>query len=659
MKTKRFLSIILAVLMCFSVMACGESENAPSNQPTTPNKTATAENGHYSKNTLHKITVTPSNREFIKNGATDYKIVITGDDFEKPFAQKAYEFLQKQFRLSTGAEIVLDTNPSWSENAKYIVLGDKSLFSDAGLSMPADDIGPTGYYIKSKGNSVFVMPGDVYGYQMGAIALLREVIGYDYISADIVLYEKSGETLPDMEIIERPDFDYRTPGSKLDATARYEMGYNYTSDVFVSGSAGAWHNTYYYFPKSEYNDPKKSESYHPNFFSSSDCNDLCYTAHGDEDDYNMMIEIASRKIIEVLELEPTKTAVSFTQQDIASACNCPTCKTLHNAYGGTWSASIIKFLNDVDEVVYKHFEDKAKENGEQMRDYRIVFFAYKGSQAPPTKSTENGYEPIDQSVVCRPNLAVYIAPITMNYNHTVYENENTSHRENMIAWNAICKTKYFWLYEINFSHNYYFYNSVSTIPENYRFCKDMNGELIFQCGPYYLQNATGFCWLKNYMNSKYMFNVNLSYNEVLIKFFKNYFGPAWEKMFDFYNQLVVHSELMEELYPVFNGNIYCELERKEYWPSRTLQTWIELCGQAKEIVANADIPFEKKAIYEKNIRIEEISPRYILLKLHDTVFQEDELLSARKQLRADCEALGVTFTGENHSVNSVWIEWGI
>ena len=134
---------------------------------------------HYVEGTLHKVNVTESNVSFIKNGATNYKIYVDESD-EKLASQiiKSANFVAEHILKATGVEISVEYEipSSLTQNDYAIVYGYReSLFKNLGLAMPTEDISTTGYYIKSKGNLVFIeaLGGD--GYRMGGLAFLREV----------------------------------------------------------------------------------------------------------------------------------------------------------------------------------------------------------------------------------------------------------------------------------------------------------------------------------------------------------------------------------------------------------------------------------------------------------------------------------------------------
>lgn len=141
------------------------------------------------------------------------------------------------------------------------MLGDETLFAQAQLSMPQDALGISGYYIKTVGNSAFIMPGGAFGYQNGAIAFLKAVLGFEIFSEDTVVYGKDGATLPDMEIIERPDFDFRQGIYGFSNDTKYAMGFLSSDDIYMSIDGGWVHNAFKYLP------PEQFMTDHKNWYS--------------------------------------------------------------------------------------------------------------------------------------------------------------------------------------------------------------------------------------------------------------------------------------------------------------------------------------------------------------------------------------------------------
>ena len=64
---------------------------------------------------------------------------------------------------------------------KFIFIGCNEAFIEANLEMPKEDLGISGYYIKTLHNSCFIQAETSHGYQMGAICFSKYVLGYENI----------------------------------------------------------------------------------------------------------------------------------------------------------------------------------------------------------------------------------------------------------------------------------------------------------------------------------------------------------------------------------------------------------------------------------------------------------------------------------------------
>ena len=347
MKWYQKFSLVLAAMMCCSAVACShgsdsDKSSSGGNTVLTPIQPVTEPEQHLVTNGLHKVSVTETDRVFTSSGKTEYQIVLDGTDSN---AVKAAAFLQQHIRAATGATASLIREPdevTWSNDAKYIVVNVPELFAQAGLSMPEDDLGQTGYYIKNAGNSVFIAVNSVNGVHRGAISFLKHVLGYEMYAADTVVYEKSGATLPDMEIIERPDFEFYVQGNSVSSEATYGMGFD--GSIFIPVEGETWHNSFNYLP------PETYKSQHPDWYSTKG-NELCYTAHGNEAEFNAMAKEIAKKIIALLPKYPTTGNITVTIEDHNDQCDCAACQASREKYNGADSAGVIKLCNAVNRIV--------------------------------------------------------------------------------------------------------------------------------------------------------------------------------------------------------------------------------------------------------------------------------------------------------------------
>ncbi len=247
---------------------------------------------HKVTNGLHKgvDNIPDTGVPFVTDGSSEYKIVASNtDENHKNAIAKAAGFISSHINGATGVALEVidgDSDVEWSKTAKLVVIGSDKLQQEAGFRTTNDDIGLTGYRIQTIGNSVFVSAEGDSGYNLAALALLRILVGYDCLDLDAYIYTKDGSYLPELDIVERPDFDYRVDQTyyTVGVPRAYSMGFN-QGDPYMT--ADPCHTTFYFLP------PKEYESDNKDWYSNQRCNfvddqdnylvnaaQLCYTAHG-------------------------------------------------------------------------------------------------------------------------------------------------------------------------------------------------------------------------------------------------------------------------------------------------------------------------------------------------------------------------------------------
>ena len=650
---KKVLVLAMSSIIGVTCAACsGCGSKTPDIKPIA---TVDDKENHTTENGLHKVSVNESNRTFIADNTTEYKILVDGTEEN---AVTAASFVSRRLQEATGVRVAVEqytAGKTIGSADKYVVIGCPELFEAAGLTMPTDDIGQTGYYIKSSGNSVYIAARGVHGYQNAAISFLKHTVGYEMYASDCIVYEKTGETLPDFDVVEKPDFEFHVPGNQVDDDALYGMGFLNTEDIFVAVDGALWHNSFNYLPPDDYKDE------HPDWYSNAGTQ-LCYTAHGkygEDDEYDKMVDTVVGVVIGLVDANPDITNVTFTQQDVTEQCGCAACSEIIDTYGSI-SAAIIKFCNRVNAEVQAHLQEQAAANGTAKREFNILFFAYQASEKPPVK-TENGkYAAIDDSVVCDDNVGVIIAPINAYYNQSFYHEDNLSAAINIESWSACCKKLYLWLYETNYSHYFYPFNSYDTTVDTYRFCFENGAIFMFNDGQYNQANVTHFSKLKEYVDAKAEFDVGSNYNDLTDDFFKNYFRAAEAPMRLFFDELQAHMRYLESEYSTVNGNIFCRIAQSQYWPKRTLNHWLELCDEAyAAIEVYRDAEPVLYSTLKKHILIETIFPRFALIQLHGASYADNELREMRRQFRADADSLDITHLDEWTTLEETYKSWKV
>ncbi len=647
---------------------------------------------HYVEGTLHKVNVSKSNVPFAVNGETKYTVYA---DLSNPKLQsavmKSVNFIREQVLNATGANMPYSTEKpvNLTENDYAIVYGFNDLYTEMGLSVPTDDIGSTGYYIKTKGNVVFIQANGSDGYRMGGLAFLREVLGYDMITEDCVVYSKDGKTMPKMDIVERPDFDYRQIQNYTTSIEVYGTGMHKHTDIWIPVNGWDMHNTLYYIPVEQYAEE------HPDWYR-ADRLQACYTAHGNQKEYDLLVKTVFEVVKTRMQECPTLENISFTAMDGTGqdSCTCETCSEYKDLYG-TPAATCIYFMNDLNRLVQAHINEN-----EPGRVMNLTFFAYHDAEPAPVereKRVENGNviwgEPLtdengqymrlkryardengafikDESgnyvyerdaegnyvyLECDEHVYPWLAPIYSKFTHSFYDEINKSYAQNVSLWYTVSDNVYVWIYGTNFSYYMYPYNTWSVVPETYRYMRESGVKYIWTQAQERNQ-STAFTDLKDYIDAKFQFDVNADYDKVINSYFNNYYleaAPQMKKLFDI---IQAHSAYLEETVPTITGGIYDDIGEPDFWPLHLIEEMLRIVDQAYASVAkykSTDPALYKSLI--NRIKKESIFPRYVLC----THFANyPNITQFRREFRDDWNALGFSiFKEANGDMQSVFISW--
>lgn len=666
---------IIAVVCIFAMMipilaSCQQTEPDQPGTDTNEIPTATGTKNDYAEHkvegTLHKgyENLANTGMPFVVNGKTDYQLVYDADN---EYIAKAARFIDSNVIAATGASVYKENEPVWSDTAKYIIVGDEEMKKAAGYQMTTEDIGATGYQIKTIGNSVFIYANGSQGYHLAALAFLRIVVGYDCLAADTIIYEKDGSFIPEMDIVERPDFDYRhdmtTYAHSLEKA--YPMGVSVNGSLMMSTGASTAHNSFWYLPPEVYADAN------PDWYSDQKCAvevidweylyqtwpaQLCYTAHGNEEEMQKMQQIVADKIVEEAlynHKNADKNIITFTQQDESVYCSCDSCKAIVDEYGNI-GAAIIMFTNGVDDIVQQKLQEYADQNGVAKKEVNILIFSYQETRFAPTK--------LDEKSKCNENVGIYLASSKTRYSFTFYDEINELDKKAIQDWSKFGKL-YYWFYNLNSDVYFIPSNVFETIAENYRFGKENNGAWIGDNGVWITYKNTGFTSFKEYLISRYSFDVNLDYNDLKDQYFEYYYGDGGVYMEQFFDEMIAYMSYQRD----YGGNIdfngvcvNCYNDQAKYWPYQMVVRWNELCNQALKAIEETKL--QGDGTYERlrdHIVLESMFPRYALCVYHNNQYSEEQIAEMRLAFFNDCNALGLTHEDDYRRLDTLWQSWGL
>ena len=591
--------------------------------------------------TVHEVSVGTTSHKMVENGATGYKILVTPTDKVK-FSEAIGE-LQDLFKQATGIHLQIeeDTGKGHSSSATYISLGETSAFKESGIVADYETLGEQGYQIQTKDRSIFIC-GKKSGILYGVYDLLNKLVDYDTYSS-LTPYTRKGVTnldLPDLKIKEVPDILYRIPvmGAQINnKKMAHRMRYKQLNEIIVPG--GEQHNVLRTIIPYE-----QHKLTHPKWFS-TDQTQLCYSARGDEVEYGLMVEEAVKNVKNLLDANPEQSAISITQMDVQTWCECSVCQGYEDYYG-TNSASQIFFVNDVAEKVEEWLNTER-----DGREVQFMFFAYHKSEMAPAKQKADGsWERIDDKVKLRDNVSVWIAPIYEDYTLSVTHPDSINTRILLESWHTVANSYFVWAYNVYFRDYLIPYDSYSAIQDLVKYFVSHGSKFLWAQGNWNLRQNTGYDQLKSYLFSKLLWNCNLDVNELIADYFDKVYYEASDIMEETFWTFRAHSQVQKELGK--SGNIYTAPVEEKFWPKRYLVNQLDKMEEAKKAIEKYQTtdPALYQNIYDA-IVCETISLRYLMLELYSNTFDAQSLSQFRKDFKYDTNRLDFNQISETESMD--------
>ena len=588
---------------------------------------------------------------FIVDGATQYKIYYAED------ATLAVQFLIAQVENATGVtlEAFMIEPQNLSKYRNAIVVGWKGKYADC-LQTEYVENGRAGYAVKSNGRTVFIQAHTADGYRLAVIKFLNEVLGYDMLSDDCVVYSKDGSTINGrFDIVGKP-FDYRQQQTYMTDSEVYGMGLQSHADIWVPSPDG-WdmHNTTRYLPTATYQSAHSSW-----YFTFTDSygvsrTDICPTAGGNTTEFNAMVEALASGMLAQISSDAEKSEniclsiMDSGDPESANPCPCARCQLYASVYGDAgFSAAWIELMNAVNA--------KVRESLPEGKVVNIAFLAYRLTINAPVNDdlslmkrydfSSGSATATNEDLKCDEGVTAWVAPISALYAENFNFADNQDELLNIKKWLKVSDSVYIWLYGTNFKYYMYPYNTWKSSAENYKILYDLGVKAVWSQSNE--TEATAFSDLKGYIDSKFMIDVNADYEAVLDSYFANYFGVAGEKMRAMFDAIVENCETIETNNSGLGRGIYDELEyesgllwnktTKSYWSESVLNSLVTLCDEAIALVeADATLTDAQKTAIIDRITKESLFPRYVLKNVYsatDDTFDND------------CTRLGVTKTSE-------------
>ena len=662
-------AVALSSCLLLGLVGCGGKPSGPDNpggNTQKPENTVTPTYYGDVKGTVHEWKVQPAEGYILKDGKTDYKILVAEKNRNDEFISFAVNDFKNFFAEATGAEleVVYDQGTALAEG-KYLAIGETSLADGESLGATEEELGRGGFVIRTVNGSVVMTGANNEASMYAAYGWLEYELGFDLLYTDYYLLD-TGVTeiaLKNYEVKDVPDMDYRIQSTgwiRYDSNNVKRMRWTKETNLFIPADRknATWHNTFVYLPKTTY------QKDHPNWYAKDHAKQLCYTARGDYDgERKEMLKVVSDQIIDLFKDPVYKDYkwITFSIEDNQNCCACDECLKVKETYGAD-SAAMLMFLNDLAKIV-NDWMNTEEGLPYKREDFKIFFFAYHATNAAPAKYDEetDTYSPIN-GLVCDEHVGVYFAETNGDYMFNLSDKgtANTFVGDNMRAWSCLTDKIYFWSYSTNFNYFLTPYNSFDAVQDTYKFAKENKTVYIMTQDQWVQPKAqTGWGIYKNWLHAKLGWDVNADVAALTDKFFDGYFGPASQTMRNLFNEWRIWAKHQtDDLGYKGSRSVYINIVQEKFWPQRLLEGWLKLIEKAYEdLEPLKDTDPSRYAELREHICIESISYRYLLLELYNGRYTLEKISQMKKDLVSDVQRIGMTQMKNGQTLETVFGKW--
>ena len=585
-----------------------------------------------------------TNKYIVRNSRSDYSVVIPkkAKDKERIAAEKLVTYLS----YSSGARLNIITDNEVVKGSHYISLGNTTVFNSnfSNVSMKELDNKISSYFISTKDDCLYIYSnpnergeGTLYG----AYDLLHDLINYECYATDEIYYTQE-ETINLIEyknIFVHPTFDGRSIGNfhlnyDQDSCDSLRTINQYRGTEWVSDIYGHSQVTSFVKPNDTDEQGRKLYVAHPDWFTNpspyattTNCQ-LCWSAGESLETY------VANRFIYYFQAYPNATYFMFGQEDNNTAfCTCDKCTHAMETYAMNYAGLQIIFMNHVIEKTSAWLAEHQPD-----RQVRYVVFAYYGTAQAPCIKSGDTWKPYNDQVVPNKDLYFLYAPISCSFAYPIDNNNfNSDVHLELKQWSAVASGKLMiYLYDVNFRHYFVNFLNFSTAKSMYQTCKDLGVSYMYTQGATDT-NTTCFPTMREYVESKLMWNINVSYDSLVRDFMEHYFREAANELYEYYatvrDRLTAYHAMNQD-----GGSIYADVANEEIYPYSVLRYFTTLFKTAMEKIdghreTNPSLYSSLKA----RIMREYLSVIYLKMTLAPSEISDEE--------KAEMKDIFITYTG--------------
>lgn len=550
------------------------------------------------------------NNYFIKDGKCLYTVVIP-ENGNKDLTFAVNELVYAIQACCGDAPAVVkesDDTPAFS-----LHVGDTALSLSYGLKPDIQEVGPDGYAIMRKEDTLFIIGAGSEGVIYGVYEFLNQVLDCEFYGyGEYVLPKTTKAYLPDVSVIVTPDIETRVRSlswTKYDEKTERRLGYNV-------GNGRHWvtwaHTHFELIPKEKY-------WYTNRDFYSDKGTQLCLS---NEELKKEMAKNVIERLTEETFAKSDLLYVMVGHEDNNDFCECEKCKANAKKYGGK-AGVMMRFINAVADQVNAFVESVHPE-----KVVKTITFAYGPTvPAPVVENADGSYTPVDESVVAHKNVAIMLAPLGSDWAHSLTDgryNERT--RKSLLGWQAINADLFVWTYDSIFDDCFIYLDNWKYLAESYQTFYDCGAKYIFDQG--HPDRCYPFIDMRNYVRAKLMWDLSLDVDLLIKRFMRHYYKEAGECLYAYYKNLSAHFEEVERAYQkkgkVYKLTSYIRTQpyyrSEEFWSKDFLVENIALLEncrvQLKDTGRNGAL---------NRLEVEMLSPIYILMEIYGHELEKEQI----------------------------------
>ncbi len=604
--------------------------------------------------------------------ATDYILVVP--ESYTATEKIAIDEFRELFKQATGVTITAkkesaSTSYQNASKGKYISLGRTKILSKSGIDASKETLSNDGHIIKTIGDDVYLCGGADEGTVFAVYTFMRLTFNYETYYYDCMEIDNVKNTtvkLKNYDVKEIPDFKYRAHSS--DVTTYASEDYNESMFAWrlnyygVAGNRGYYFmpiheewdtstgnpatgskssgstNVRRWFPERLYNDPiGNPDQYHPKWFSTMGGAQVCFSAHGDPEEYEAMVNAAFEKVKAQLKYyTPTrdsgkyknKNIMSLTHEDNRNYCRCWKCREISEANRDSQAAVQILFMNDLAAKVDEYMAANTSESW-YREDLKLMMFAYNHNMDAPAKydAEQQKYVATDESMYVSDRVIVWFAR-DANSQEKFDSTRNGEMITNLDCWEALANNIYFWNYGTNFANYMMPLDSFEfSTPEMFAYFCNKSDKFWFT----QLQDNnpnTNSAWhnLKAYLEAKLAWDTSLDMDDLIENWFRAMYKEGAETMLALFKDVRTyqHEELVVKLGLCAYGDGSPDVVKAEYWPMDMVQGWLSRMDTAKGMATDTKTKL--------HIEAEALSNLYILVTLHSGSLTSSQISTYKNRL---------------------------